>query len=199
MKKKIAKSLKRASLLLVLLIIYTYVVAIQNIPNNIVVFEGEKLTINTLFGISLNIENDNGTVETVSNEGNKTINEAGKQKVAVNLFDNFKIKKLDIDVIPKTKVIPVGNIAGLKLYTDGVLVVGMSEIEGMDNKKYKPFQNTGIEEGDRIISVNRKNVSTVDELTQKVNQSEGNNIQIEFVHDEETKQCSITPVQTKRK
>ena len=199
MKNKIARSLKRVSLLLVLLIIYTYVVAIQNIPNNIVVFEGEKLTINTLFGISLNIENDNGTVETVSNEGNKAINETGKQKVAVNLFDNFKIKKLDIDVIPKTKVIPVGNIAGLKLYTDGVLVVGMSEIEGRDNKKYKPFQNTGIEEGDRIIAVNRKNVSTVDELTQKVNQSEGNNIQIEFVHDEETKQCSITPVQTKRK
>ena len=48
-------------------------------------------------------------------------------------------------------MIPVGNIAGIKLYTNGVLVVGMSEIEGMDNKKYKPYENTGIKEGDRII------------------------------------------------
>ena len=28
------------------------------------------------------------------------------------------------------KVIPVGKAIGMKLYTDGVLVVGMSEIEG---------------------------------------------------------------------
>ncbi len=34
----------------------------------------------------------------------------------------------------------------MKLYTDGVLVVGMSEIEGK-----RPYENTGIQEGDRII------------------------------------------------
>lgn len=59
-------------------------------------------------------------------------------------------------MLPKTTVIPVGSIAGIKLYTSGVLVVGMSEIQGIDNKKYKPYENTGIEEGDTIISINDK-------------------------------------------
>lgn len=44
---------------------------------------------------------------------------------------------MEVDVLPRTKVIPVGSVAGVKLYTSGVLVVGMSEIEGTDNKKYK--------------------------------------------------------------
>ncbi len=196
MKNKLKKATKRTLLLLVLLIIYTYVVAIENIPNNMVVFEGETFSLNTLFGLTVNIENGNGIIETVSNSGEKAINQTGTQKLALNLFDSLKIKKLNVDVIPKTTVIPVGNIAGLKLYTDGVLVVGMSEIEGIDNKKYKPFQNTGIEEGDRIISINRNYVSTVKELTQKVNQSQGKDLQIEYVHNEETRQCSITPIKT---
>ena len=37
----------------------------------------------------------------------------------------------------------------MKMYTEGVLVVGMSEIEGK-----KPYQNSGIETGDKIIEVN---------------------------------------------
>lgn len=190
------KNLRKVILLTILLVIYTYVVALQHIPSNIVVFEGEKLSLNTLLGITLNLENDDGTVQAVSNINNTTINEAGRQKVSVNLFDNIEVKKLSVDVIPKTTVIPVGNVAGLKLYTSGVLVVGMTEIQGIDNKKYKPFQNSGIEEGDRIISIDEASISTVEELTNKVNTSNGNKLDIEYVHGEETKRCSIVPVQT---
>ena len=190
------KNLRKVILLTILLVIYTYVVALQHIPSNIVVFEGEKLSLNTLLGITLNLENDDGTVQAVSNINNTTINEAGRQKVSVNLFDNIEVKKLSVDVIPKTTVIPVGNVAGLKLYTSGVLVVGMTEIQGIDNKKYKPFQNSGIEEGDRIISIDEASISTVEELTNKVNTSNGNKLDIEYVHGEETKKCSIVPVQT---
>ena len=131
------KKFKKSILLITLLVIYTYIIAIQHIPSNIVVFEGEKLSLNTLFGITLNLENEDGTVQAVSNLNNTAIDEAGRQNVSVNLFDNFELKKLSVDVIPKTTVIPAGNVAGLKLYTNGVLVVGMTEIQGMDNKKYK--------------------------------------------------------------
>lgn len=101
--------------------------------------------------------------------------------------------------MPKTTVIPVGNVAGLKLYTEGVLVVGMSEIEGQDSKRYKPYENTGIQEGDTIVSINDTRVTTTEELTTTVNKSKGNNLQITFVHDNQTKECSIKPVQTNKK
>lgn len=99
-------------------------------------------------------------------------------------------------MLPKTTVIPVGNIAGVKLYTSGVLVVGMSEIEGSDNKMYKPYENSGIEEGDTIIKINETNIGSTNDLIKTVNQSQGNNIKVKYVHDEKTKECSITPVET---
>ena len=96
-------------------------------------------------------------------------------------------------------MIPVGNIAGIKLYTNGVLVVGMSEIEGLDNKKYKPYENTGIKEGDRIISVNSSNIQNTEELINKVNLSKGEEVKIKFVHDQQTLECNIKPVETMEK
>ena len=70
----------------------------------------------------------------------------------------------------------------------------MSEIEGEDNKKYKPYENTGIEEGDTIIKVNDTEIASTDELIETVNMSGGKEIKIEYLHEKETKECSITPV-----
>lgn len=198
MKTKVTKQLKIVPIILILLIMYIYALAIDNVPNNMVVFEGETISVNTLLGFTLNVKNDEGTIETSSNAGEQQLSQTGKKELSLNLFDNIEIKKVDVDVIPKTKVIPVGSIAGLKLYTNGVLVVGMSEIEGTDNKKYKPYENSGIVEGDSIISVNDTNVTSTDELTRKVNNSRGKPVDIKYVHDEETKECSITPVEISR-
>ena len=46
----------------------------------------------------------------------------------------------------------MGQVSGLKLYTNGVLVVGMSEIKGKDGISYKPYEVTEIQEGDRITN-----------------------------------------------
>ena len=54
----------------------------------------------------------------------------------------------EVNVSVQKRVNPIGRIIGLKLYTNGVLVVGMSEIKGEDGKTYKPYENTGIKEGD---------------------------------------------------
>ena len=116
--------------------------------------------------------------------------------MSVSLFDKLFIKSVDVSVLPRTTVIPVGNIAGVKLYTNGVLVVGMSEIEGEDSKTYKPYENTGIEEGDTIVKINDNLISSTDDLIEKVNMSKGEKVEIEYIHDEETKECSITPVKT---
>ena len=70
----------------------------------------------------------------------------------------------------------------------------MSEIEGEDNKKYKPYENSGIEEGDRIIKINNTQIYSTDELIETVNLSKGKEIKVEYVHEQETKECSITPV-----
>lgn len=126
--------------------------------------------------------------------GKESTNSSKTQIMKLNLFDNITVKDINVSIIPRTTVIPVGSVAGVKLYTEGVLVVGMSEIEGIDSKKYKPYENTGIEEGDTIISMNENKITSTEELIETVNSSKGQQINVKYVHDEETKECSITPV-----
>ena len=190
------KILKMLLLVFFLSLIYVYTLVIENIPNELVVFEGEAISMRTLLGITIKDEKQE-TIEVSSNNGNTVSDEVGKSTLEVSLFNNISLKNVDVSVLPKTTVIPVGNIAGVKLYTSGVLVVGMSEIEGSDNKKYKPYENSGIEEGDTIIKVNETEINSTEELVETVNSSQGRDIQIKFIHDEETKECSITPVETR--
>ena len=103
-------------------VIYSYFLAIEKIPEKIVAFEGENITLKTLFGVNIKGEG-NETVETLSNDENSLSSEVGSKKMEVSLFNTIPLKEVNIDVIPKTTVIPVGSIAGVKLYTNGVLVV----------------------------------------------------------------------------
>ena len=185
---------KKIILLIILLIIYMYVLAIHYIPDEITIFEGEKLSLKTIFGITLHSEDEILTAS--ANTGEKTISKVGSEKLSINLFDKLFIKNVEVSVLPKTTVVPIGNIAGVKLYTSGVLVVGMSEIEGEDKKTYKPYENTGIEEGDTITKINEVAIHSTDDLIEKINMSKGKPLEIEYLHDEETKECSITPVKT---
>lgn len=190
------KILKILLLVFLLSILYSYTLVIEMIPDELVIFEGEPISMRILLGITIKDEKQE-TIEVSSNNGNTVSDEVGKSTIEVSLFNNISLKNVDVSVLPKTTVIPVGNIAGVKLYTSGVLVVGMSEIEGSDNKKYKPYENSGIEEGDTIIKVNETEINSTEELVETVNSSQGRDIQIKFIHDENTKECSITPVETR--
>ncbi len=190
------KFLKMLLLVFFLLIIYIYTLVISNIPNKLVIFEGESINMKTLIG--MNIKSKENTIETASTNANKISEQIGKRTLEVSFLDTVKLKDIDVNVLPRTTIIPVGNIAGVKLYTSGVLVVGMSEIEGNDSKKYKPYENTGIKEGDTIIKIDDKQISTTEDLIKTVNMSNGQDIKVKFIHQEETKECSMTPVKTNK-
>ncbi len=194
MKNNLKKLIKKLLLVFFLLIIYSYTLVITNLPDELVVFEGETIFMKTLLG--LNIKLNDETIETSSNSGQALTKQAGKSTLEVSLFNSINIKNVNVDVLPKTKVIPVGNIAGVKLYTNGVLVVGMSEIEGYDNKKYKPYENKGIKEGDTIVKIDEKLINSTEDLIETVNNSQGRDIKVQYIHQEETKECSISPVKT---
>lgn len=163
----------------ILLLIYVYALVIEKIPNEYIVFEGETINVNASLGIK--IQDDKLDTE---------------NKLTVSLFNNIPIKEIDVSVVAKTCVIPVGDLIGLKLYTEGVLVVGMTEVEGPSGIAYKPFEESGIEEGDSIISINSEKIETAEELIQVVNKSNGSLLNIEYLKDEKVKECSIEPIRT---
>ena len=111
--------------------------------------------------------------------------------MTISLFNLIDVKKIEVDTIPKAYVIPLGNSVGLKLYTSGVLVVGMTEVEGK-----KPYENTGIEEGDMIIEVNQEEVTSTSELVSSVNKSNGKDLTVKYLRDGKEYISTIAPIKT---
>lgn len=99
--------------------------------------------------------------------------------------------------ISDIQVIPVGEVVGIKLYTSGVLVVGTSAIEDANGNIYKPYENSDIREGDSIISINGIIVNNTAELTDLINNSYGNEVEITYKRNNEEKECKIKPIKHK--
>lgn len=178
--------IKKIFLIVILLIVLIYTVNITNIPKKIIIFENENLKLGEIFGLTLK-EEKNKIIET-SSSSNKIENKS----ITVSLFNIIPVKKVDVTTIQDTKIIPLGNTIGIKIYSSGVLVIGMTEIEGK-----KPYENTGIKEGDLIIRIDNTEVNTTEELIECVNKSQGQNVEVKYLREGTEYITNIEPVKTK--
>lgn len=198
------KKIRPILFIFLLIIIYIYVAYITLFPDNIIVFEGESINLNRIYGVQIkevgNLDSklltDSNTMQTATNLTENKVSQIGKTNISLNLFNSIPLKQVEVNVINRTKVIPLGNAIGLKLYTKGVMVVGMSEVQGEDKNKYKPYENTGLQEGDMIVEIDDVAVTCIAELIDTVNKSKGDNIEVKYIRDSNTRVTNITPVKT---
>ncbi len=188
------KRVKIYFILIILLISLIYATNITSMPDSLILFQGETLNLNTALGIEVKEKNENAYQTTLVSSG--AIEEddfIGQMNIELELLGLIPVKEVSVNVIPRTTVIPVGSSIGLKLYTNGVLVVGMSEIENIESNKLKPYQNSGIKEGDLIVCINEKEITTTAELVEQVNSSKGENLNIKYVRNGEISVANIKP------
>ena len=90
-------------------------------------------------------------------------------------------------------VVPVGRAVGIKLFSDGVVVVGTSEIDtqaGMVN----PAKECGLKEGDVITHINSTEVDTIEEVSALLQELEGETMSIRAIRNEEQVQLTAQAV-----
>ncbi|MBO5179755.1 MAG: SpoIVB peptidase [Clostridia bacterium] len=156
-----------------LTILLIYITNITTIPKNIILFQNEDFKISHVKGVELegNIKaSEQNIIEKISTINSEIV---GNIKLKLTALGIFPIKDITVSVIPQTMVIPSGKAVGLKVYSKGVLVIGESEVDGIDGKEYKPYAEAGIRKGDLILEFNNKNIETTDELINSVRESKG--------------------------
>ena len=95
--------------------------------------------------------------------------------------------------LAETEVIPGGEVIGVKLYTDGILIVELASFENSDGDIVCPAKDGGIEAGDKILAVNGIEISDNLELTHQVALSGGRETSLTIDRNGNIIELSVVP------
>ena len=86
-------------------------------------------------------------------------------------------------------IVASGENIGIKLFSKGILVVGTYDVNGEN-----PASEAGLKEGDRIIEINNNSVNNVEDMTDIINNSRNNEIEIKYSRDDKNKTTTLNLV-----
>lgn len=155
-----------------------FLAAYFSLPEKVTVNKGEK--INFSFGMSANADTE----------------KTGDFSSTIKLFNIIPIKTVSVSVTPASYVIPSGETIGIRLHTDGVLVLGTGDVSDCDGNITAPAKKAGIKKGDRIVAVNNIAVSDTLSLKNTINETCGN-VTLTVVRDDKVLQLLTTAVCSK--
>lgn len=122
----------------------------------------------------------------------------GKFDVQLKLLGIVPLKTMSVDVIDPNAVIPGGNTIGIKIHTDGILVVGISSVTAEQNRSLTPAKDAGLQIGDIITKADGKQISSCDAFSEIIDSKEGAAVEIEYVRNHETRQTLLQPVKSEQ-
>lgn len=117
------------------------------------------------------------------------------REAELSLFGVIPVKSTYLNQVEETYVVPCGTPFGLKMLTDGVVIVGLNPVETFDRTAY-PADSAGLEQGDIILSVDGEEVSSNRELTRLVRESGGEPMDFCVLRDGSELWCSVVPVKS---
>lgn len=172
------------------------IVAVQSValytqavlPEQYYVVAGDELTIQSPLPISASSAYDSLPIEAYAAAGNS-------YNVNLKLPYGIQVKQVQVQVVDREMVIPGGYPFGIKMFTEGVIVVGLSELSS-GGTSINPAKQAGMKVGDIIISINGKKVATNEDVGAIVSASQGERILVEFERSGEAMNCSFSPVKT---
>lgn len=108
-------------------------------------------------------------------------------------FIVFPVQAADISAVPTSqKLIPLGRTTGIKLFSEGTMVVGFAEVGS--KKSQSPAQQAGLECGDIILAVNETEIDSNESLMDALSVLPDGNAAVTFKRDGEEQTCSVSAI-----
>jgi len=112
----------------------------------------------------------------------------------VSVQPAFALTTVSFEAVPQGYLIPGGMPFGIKMFTDGVMIVGMSDIL-CDGHTVNPAKEAGLRPGDVITKINGEQVGTNEEVARLVSGCAGEELTLTVCRKEEApRQVPLQPV-----
>ncbi len=187
--RSIPKILSVSLLIITISILVLSLIISQGLPDVFEVKRGNILSLNS--PISVIQQSSNSPVKKTLENNNSNLSQAD-----IMLFGIIPIKSVMVEAIDPINVYIGGDAFGIKVYTDGVVVVSMSSVE-TKNGYINPAEKCGIKVGDIIMAVDGKTVTTNRELSEIITQCKGKTLKFSIKRNKEAFDVNFTPVLSK--
>ncbi len=140
------------------------------IPTTIFIREGQELHSSYLLKVS---EQKDIKVSNIINE------DTSIKKAKVSLLGIIPLKSVAVKAVPSEIMLyPGGQPVGVKLNTQGVLIVAMSDIDSENGKNTSPGAAGGLQVGDSILKINNIPINNSEQVSKIVNDCEGKELSL---------------------
>ncbi|HPF56818.1 MAG TPA: SpoIVB peptidase [Clostridiales bacterium] len=116
---------------------------------------------------------------------------AGSGYEAQLMFGAVPIKTVDVRIVDNDAVIAVGDAFGIRLKTEGVVVVSVGE-----DGESSPAAKAGLMPGDSILEINGKKPMSAKELARMIENSGGKKLKLKVLRDGKTFETTLIPERT---
>lgn len=144
----------------------------SQLPNTIHINKGEKISLCYNIPASATINNQKIKL-------NRTFIfqkcSSGQYEMKTSLFGAIPLKKIKVKVVDGQKVIPSGQVVGIYVETNGLLVIDTDGFTGENGVDHAPSKNK-LYRGDYIKKIDGADVLSKKQFIEKINQSNGNSV-----------------------
>lgn len=154
----------------------------NDLNDNYKVTSKDGFSVDSLLPVKVTYEGTN--IKNVSS----TFSVGSNYDVEMKILGVIPVAKANLEVVDEIYVLPLGLPFGMKLYTDGLLVVDLTDVDAADGY-VNPAKKAGLKVGDLIVSANGKKVYSNTDLSEIIEKSNGE--QITFVIKRDSKNLTI--------
>lgn len=122
----------------------------------------------------------------------QTADISGSTEYSVSVLGIVPVKKVTVNYGERRYVAPSGKSFGIRLYSDGVMVVGISEIIS-ETGTSSPAYSAGLRSGDIITHIDGERVTENRRVTELISGCEGRSLKIGFDRGGKSYTASLTP------
>lgn len=155
-----------------------------SLPDRYYVNRGEKLDL---------LQEHIYTSNNAQTKSSAVLSNGGNENVSLNLFNIIPIKNVSVESTDEVHLIPSGNPFGVKMFTAGAMVVGLSDIQTSEGN-ICPGREADIKKGDIILAVNKKEISRNEEVAMIIENCDGSPLIFEIQRGKEKITATLTPV-----
>ena len=171
--------------------------ALARLPEEMVLSAGTVTRIPASSMVRADIDGASGaaalnTADSHTGEWALTAGETGEAALTFRLLGLLPLRTVKVSVQPTRVLVPGGQSVGVALNTQGVVVVGSSDL----GRTPSPARLAGLKSGDVIRTVDGEAITSAKQLSLKM--SNGAPARLGVVRDGVAVECDITPVQDSR-